>query len=725
MADSKKTQGQETGAILPDDKKSASDIRTRRTNILLAIVAFIMFGTFVVGAVLVMRNKGIGGDVANLKPPSSIREVSVPSGDGVPAPGGSFDHIKPEISVNPAKLVISGVKVGGEDKNSAHVSVANAPIKVLDVSLSNEVEGLVLSDNCSDEDSIKPETGCTVSLSYSPKSPGKSEMFINIKYTDITAPGNVARDGDFRIPLELEGVPNAEDAKTQPAQAAEPKEEVPVMAAATLSPPASASGDYDDSEEADGEDEEEEDEGGDDEESAPAARASPNASSVGAAAGKAVAAGGGKGDAAAGKAGAAGGAAAKPRTVFPDDCKKYASKAYDFSGVFIGWAQGTKEVFSPNCSKLIGTLMDDGTVVESGTGRVLGRGAVMDSQKSEEARIETELPQLREIARIIDADTWNPDPEEVAENRAAAKSGDVGGPSEANSDPKIEDSLGILTKKRLSFVPFTIDDPSKISTDPKDERYVLRQSKPIPAVLTRPLFISDLNGDADHDAIATVERNVYGGDGRTIVIPTGSMLIGSSDITSAGEATQSIAKITVNWERLIRPDGAEFNLEEIGAYSADAQGRLGIAGKNDTEYMKNMFLRPLMYSALPVAMEMLFPTTSNMVTRARRTDGSYQVVDDMEGLLGADGEEDGAEGYGFDLDDEQTALTLTAKDKMKMEIQQNWKTVMQKMAQESAKQRIPFTVPAGTRIQVYLHSDVMLKIGSKDEMVTGAAEAEE
>jgi type IV secretory pathway VirB10-like protein len=369
--------------------------------------------------------------------------------------------------------------------------------------------------------------------------------------------------------------------------------------------------------------------------------------------------------------------------------------------------------------------MDDGTVVEAGTGRVLGRGAVMNSQKSEEARIETELPQLREIARIIDADNWNPDPEQVAENRTAAKSGDVGGPSEANENPQVDDELGIFAKKRLSFVPFTIEGEGQISTDPKDERYVLRQSKPIPAVLTRPLFISDLSGDEDHDAIATVERNVYGGDGRTIIIPTGSMLIGSSDFSNASDATQSIAKINVIWERLIRPDGAEFNLSDIDAYSADAQGRLGIAGKNDTEYMKNMFLRPLLYSALPVAMEMLFPSTSNMVTRAKRTDGTYQVVDDLEGaLLGDDETEDDSTGYGFDMDDEQTALTLTSKDKMKLEIQQNWKTVMQKMAQESAKQRIPFTVPAGTRIQVYLKSDVMLKIGTKEEMLAEGADEE-
>jgi type IV secretory pathway VirB10-like protein len=705
MADPR-THGSETGAVLPDDKRSAAEVHTRRTNIILAIVAFVMFGTFLVGAVLVMRNKGIGGDVANLKLPAAIKDVAVPSADGQSAPGGSFDHIKPEISINPARLVISGVQVGGEDKNSAHMSVANAPIKVLDVGLSGEVEGLSLSDNCSDEDSIKPEAGCTISLAYSPKAPGKNEIFINVKYTDITAPGNVDRDGTVRIPLELEAVAKAEEAAPPPAEEAAAAAAAPPPSSPAPSRAAEPEESYDGEDY--GESEEEEDEG-------PAAPAVPkNATGIGAAAGKAVAASGGKGA-----------SASTPRTVYPDDCKKYASKAYDFSGVFIGWAQGTKEVFSPNCSKLIGTLMDDGTVVESGTGRVLGRGAVMDSKKSEEARIETELPQLREIARIIDADNWNPDPEEVAENRAAAKAGDVGGPSEANEDPQVEDTLGILTKKRLSFVPFTIKDEGQISTDPKDERYVLRQSKPIPAVLTRPLFVSDLNGDADHDAIATVERNVYGGDGRTIVIPTGSMLIGSSDIASASEATQSIAKINVNWERLIRPDGAEFNISDIGAYSADAQGRLGIAGKNDTEYMKNMFLRPLMYSALPVAMEMLFPTTSNMVTRARRTDGSYQVVDDMEGLLGADYEEDSSEGYGFDLDDEQTALTLTSKDKMKMEIQQNWKTVMQKMAQESAKQRIPFTVPAGTRIQVFLNSDVMLKIGSKADMLAEQEAGEE
>ena len=47
---------------------------------------------------------------------------------------------------------------------------------------------------------------------------------------------------------------------------------------------------------------------------------------------------------------------------------------------------------------------------------------------------------------------------------------------------------------------------------------------------------------------------------------------------------------------------------------------------------------------------------------------------------------------------------------MKAKIKQNFKSVIHKLIEDSAKQQIPFTVPAGTRIQVYLTKDIMLRV---------------
>ena len=700
------------GAVLSKQKLSVAERRARLTNILLMVVAFIMFGTFLIGAFLVTSNSKSMGEMPRLNIPKDLKETAPIDAESRKEAGhteGSFEHIKPEVSSNPSQISLQAT-AGSEDTNSAHLSVAKSPIKVLDVSLSSESDTITITDTCVDEDSIRPDTGCAINAVYRPVGAEKIERFVNVRYTDITAPGNTDRDGTFRIPLVAVGEAAAVPAQT--AMAHDPEPTATTFAAPATEPAESS---WDDENEWNDGDSGWDDGGGDDwDEPATTAPAPGKAAAVGKALG---------GAAASGTKPAA--AAIPARVAKPDDCKRYASKAYDFSGVFIGWAQGTKEVFSPNCARLIGKLMDDGTVVEAGTGRVLGRGAVMNSALSEEARIETALPNLRAIQRILDRDNWNPEIESVIENRQMAKAGDIGGTSEGNAEGhQADDPLGLLGKKRLSFVPFSIMEAFQISSDPKDERYVLRQGKPIPIVLTRPIEMGDLAVGEVSDAIATVERNVYGGDGRTVVIPSGTMLIGTAQ-EPPNDVPQRISRIEISWQRMIRPDGAEFNLEQIqgenasSTYTADAQGRRGVPGRNDTEHLRNMFIRPLLYSAMPVAMEMLFPTTTPMVLRARTTDGSYQVFD------GAEQEMFGEDGPDWELDSSgnprwEMMADMNPRDRVKNEVMANWNQTIQQMARESARQRIPFTVPVGTRLQVYLGTDIMLKIGEIEDMLNEA-----
>ena len=255
---------------------------------------------------------------------------------------------------------------------------------------------------------------------------------------------------------------------------------------------------------------------------------------------------------------------------------------------------------------------------------------------------------------------------------------------------------------------------------PKDERYVLRQSKPIPAVLNRPIYFGNIdyaendgtNFENETPAVATVERNVYGGDGRTIIVPAGSQLIGTATAPK-GAGLQEIEKISIRWDRLIRPDGAEFDLTQVDNYTADAQGRQGVAGKNDTEYMRDLFVKPL------------YPTSSQFVTRVKRSDGTYQALDtfindDGENVSDVINTENQPE-YGWSPTDTQTIANMSSKDKMKLEIEQNWKTTMQKLIDQSAQTSIPFTVAAGTRIMVFLQNDVMLRIEDEmDQMIEDA-----
>ena len=544
------------------------------------------------------------------------------------------------------------------------LSVLANPIKVTDVSLSYNMEGLTLDGaDCTARAKIEPNASCTLNLSWNPTKKENKNLFIVIKYDEYEGEKVHSKDISKKVNVILQSFVPEKEKKT------EQKEEDSFF-----------------------DDEEPEEEEEDDYEVSDDLSPSKKGKSED----------------------------IKPKRVIkPDDCKKYASKAYDFSGTFIGWIQGNNDVYAPNCSNIIGVMEDDGMVVESGTGRVIGKGTVLDKKKSEEKRIELVLPLLDETMQAVSGPV-QPDFEEVRANRELVKSGNYNERRTTISDDEdlyqLKDTLGIYEKEQKKLIPFSILDSSQVSSLPKDERYVLRQSKPIPAVLNRPIYISS-DTPTDQDITATVERNVFGGNGRTIIIPSGSQLIG---VARAPEAVglQAVQKINIEWNRLIRPDGAEFDFSAVGNYSADAQGRAGVPGKNDTEYMQQLFLKPLLYSALPVAMESIFPSTSKIVTRVKRTDGTYNVIGDSINVNDEGNESD----YGYAWDDTQTVAEMSSKDKMKAEVQQNFKSVMQKLIEDSAKQQIPFTVPSGTRIQIYLRKDIMLRIVDEgmDDIINGA-----
>ncbi|MDR1477128.1 MAG: hypothetical protein LBI17_03300 [Rickettsiales bacterium] len=668
-----------TGAVLPDDKKSRSEIKTRRTNIILVACAFLMLGVFVVGANFVKTNKGRQDE---------IRELA---GTTIAAPVMNEEvmqaaYIPPVLSWSPQSVDITEAVVGEEIFKSVALSVANAPVKIANVAPSSSVDGFHVDNDCVDKIAVMPETGCIINVFWTPEKKENKNIFIAVAYTDHNDGTDGAAEKAERtamIPIALRSsAPNAPTEAQQPSdddffeddffeEEPSPAEEeieqaiyeaepspLPIM------PQRSA-------------------------ESTPARR-----------------------------------------TIYPDDCKKYASKAYDFAGVFLGWVQGNNDVFSPNCGKILGVLQDDGNVIEAGTGKILGKGAVRDKKKSEEKRIELTLPVLAEAMNAASGEGFNPQIEDVINNRLAIKATDRRSSTEEYDLYQADDKLGIFKGQRNMLIPFTILDASQVSSMPKDERFVLRQSKPIPAVLTRPIYFSgapDSKGgpamdsssiEGQANAMAVVERNVYGGDGRTIIIPTGSQMIGRAEQPTETGFSR-VNKIAINWTRLIRPDGAEFDLSQVDNYTGDAQGRTGVPGKNDTEYMKELVINPLLYSVLPVAMEALFPTTSNLVTRVRRSDGTYQVVDGFDSDSGLSTGTEDAPAFDLNPNDIQTVLDMSSKDKMKFEIQQNWKTVAQKLMQEQAKTSIPFTVPAGTRINVFLNKDIMLRIDEEMNEMLG------
>src|SRR5690606_4191868 len=80
-------------------------------------------------------------------------------------------------------------------------------------------------------------------------------------------------------------------------------------------------------------------------------------------------------------------------------------------------------------------------------------------------------------------------------------------------------------------------------------------------------------------ARAIVSRDIRGFDGRQILIPRGSRLIGEY----RSEAQPGQRRALVNWLRLVRPDGVTI---AIGSPAADPVGRGGIRARVNNHFLQ-------------------------------------------------------------------------------------------------------------------------------------------
>ncbi|WP_320188546.1 type IV secretion system protein VirB10 (plasmid) [Agrobacterium rosae] len=94
----------------------------------------------------------------------------------------------------------------------------------------------------------------------------------------------------------------------------------------------------------------------------------------------------------------------------------------------------------------------------------------------------------------------------------------------------------------------------------------------IPGILETAI-VSDVPGQIR----AITSQDVYSFDGRRVIIPTGTRLIGEYQ----SEVTRGQKRIFVVWTRLIRDDGASVRLNSMGA---DSLGRSGLTGHVDNKF---------------------------------------------------------------------------------------------------------------------------------------------
>ncbi len=213
------------------------------------------------------------------------------------------------------------------------------------------------------------------------------------------------------------------------------------------------------------------------------------------------------------------------------------------------------------------------------------------------------------------------------------------------------------------------------SSWPVDMTHVILQGKAIPAVLARSIDSRYSNVPV----VAIVESNVYAEEGRNVLIPAGSRVIGSF---GGGGGEDGISKLQISWNRLIRPDGSAFNL--AGAQSGDAQGRGGVAAYLD-EQLWNKY------------------GTSLLGTLATSSVAYLMATNDDASSSTADG----------------GTSTTTNKSKAADDARKNFLdqmgTILEDMIGKAVAEPPVVYVPAGTRLTVFPQQDLWLRSVEDDE----------
>lgn len=347
---------------------------------------------------------------------------------------------------------------------------------------------------------------------------------------------------------------------------------------------------------------------------------------------------------------------------------------------------------TPN-GEYLGDILEDGRVVDK-KGNVLGRklpdGIIIDDDGSMIGIEEIKKPEGSEI--FVPVGEFGPGAAYGIGVGPGTNLGPGGGfgPGE-RYDPQRQYALGVAMNERRKNISV-----GKISSNYNKEDFdgmqknwveqgiqqvisswrvnmdeMILADKPIPAVIAR-----SIDSSRPTPVTAIVERNVYAEQGRNILIPAGSRLIGSVDnvVSSGSEKTSTSAKVKINWGRLIRPDGSIFVFNGL---TGDAQGRGDALGYLDQQLFKRYSL-PLM-------------TTILSSTAA----------------------------YFIATDEENNGETESSKQEAANDARQNFLNSMdaifsQILSDQASIQPMTY-IPAGTRIIVYPQVDLWLRTRERAE----------
>ena len=365
----------------------------------------------------------------------------------------------------------------------------------------------------------------------------------------------------------------------------------------------------------------------------------------------------------------------------PEACSDFAMPAYNLSGVQSGWIRpsGGAYYFHPfsdtTCSNPTGTYNPDNGIITdiNNPGQKIGT----DAEHIGYTTIQNgTLPQLSNPATIT-----------TGTGRARQLTDAELGLNDAQSTATTAGDYARieLTPAPAPDVIIGTSGTAVFSSDPFDRKFVLRQYKPIPATI-----VSEVRADPKIyeegqplPVRATVDRNVYADDGRTVVIPTGTLMLGYVTGELPGPY-QTIGRMEIEWYQFILPSGVEFNFNSGNApFSGDSQGRAGVPGHGSTDYVEQLVM-PMLTAIVPAAVNMIAPIADTFINQ-------------------------------IDLDNNTVVQsgTVRSSELAKQEVISAWNQVAQKLLVDALDNTVPpFSIAAGTRITVYSPMDLVITCGN-------------
>lgn len=378
----------------------------------------------------------------------------------------------------------------------------------------------------------------------------------------------------------------------------------------------------------------------------------------------------------------------KPEDTFSlptESCFDFAIPGYNLSGVQSGWIKpdGGAYFYYPfsdtDCSDPTGVYNPDNGIITDIKNRAKKIGT--DAEHIGYISITTaSFPQLsnpkqkQEVVKALQLS----DAELGIVNISEAQGGAAQDGGWARIDLKKKDE----TSKYLgSAMKETV-----VSSRPYDRSFILRQFKPIPATLVTEILADEKLLNEGLPVRATVDRNVYADNGRVVILPAGTLMLGFVDGTIPGPYT-TVGRMQIKWYQFIRPDGVEFNFSSGDLpFSGDSQGRAGVPGRGSTDYLEQ-FVMPMLTSIVPAAVNLIAPVADTFVNQ-------------------------------IDLDNNTVVQsgTVRSSELAKNEIIRAWNQVAQKLIIDMADNSVPpFSIPAGTRMTVYSPKDLLVTCGSPED----------